>query len=282
MKTDRVQSCSKGGYHHLTYYEWGDPSQKQVIVCAHGLTRTGRDFDTIAKRLCDTHRVISFDFAGRGQSDWLAIKQDYDYPQYLVDATVLLARIHAEHLTWLGTSMGGILGITMASLPDNPIQRLIVNDVGPVIPKSALSRIGGYVGNVPTFKTKAELEQFCRQQYASFGDLTDAQWQHITEYSHRVLDNGELALHYDPGIAESFKQDNPADIEFWPVWDRIQVPTLVLRGEQSDLLMADTAEQMTRRGPKADLHVIANTGHAPSLMTDDQIQLIQDWLNANQ
>lgn len=280
MKTNHVISCNSMGFHQISYTEWGDPSHPEVLICAHGLTRNARDFDFLAQHLAPHMRVICFDFAGRGQSDWLLNKNDYDYPQYLMDATAVIARQNVESVTWLGTSMGGILGMTMASLPKNTIKRLIVNDVGPFVPKSALERIATYVGEQPAFDTEQELEDFFKANYASFGNLTSEQWAHITQHSQRQLENGQYTSHYDPDIAVPFKSKAVQDVDFWPVWDRINVPTLLLRGENSDLLMPETAEEMTRRGPNAELHIIPDTGHAPPLMSDAQIKLVSNWLLA--
>lgn len=278
MNTNQVLSCNSTGFHHIAYTEWGDPDHPEVLVCAHGLTRNARDFDFLAEKLAKHMRVVCFDFAGRGQSDWLLNKKDYDYPQYIMDATAVIARQNVESVNWLGTSMGGILGITMASLPESPIKRLIVNDVGPFVPKSALERIASYVGNQPCFNTETELEAFFKTNYASFGHLSESQWQHITRHSQRQLDSGQYTTHYDPDIVVPFKSKPIQDVDFWPVWDYISIPTLLLRGEQSDLLLEKTAIEMTQRGPMPTLHTIADTGHAPTLMSDDQIDLVSDWL----
>lgn len=278
MKTLSVQSCSSSGYHHIAYTDWGDEDNPEVVVCAHGLTRNARDFDALAEHLSEHFRVVCYDFPGRGKSDWLFNKQDYDYSQYLVDAAVLIARLNVESVHWLGTSMGGILGMTMASLPNNPIKNLILNDVGPFVPESALQRIASYVGDQPEFDTEQELEQFFRTNYASFGNLTDEQWAHFLKHSQRRLDNGKFTSHYDTGIAIPFMGKPIQDVDFWPVWDRIVAPTLLLRGENSDLLLPEVADQMTQRGPKAELHTIPEAGHAPSLRTEAQIALVKNWL----
>ncbi|PCI70873.1 MAG: alpha/beta hydrolase [Piscirickettsiaceae bacterium] len=278
METKYITSCSVGGLHKLAYLEWGESDNPNVLICSHGLTRNKHDFDVLAETLSDTYRVICFDLPGRGESDWLTHKMAYDYNQYTVDALMVIARTGVEKVDWLGTSMGGLLGMALASLPNSPIKRLILNDVGPHIPKEALMRIADYVGQQPSFNTTKELGQYIRTVYAGFGALTEQQWQNMLTFGQRTLDNGQFTLNYDPDISKAFMDKPLADMDLWPIWSAIQQPTLLIKGENSDLLIKDTAKKMTATGPKATLITIANTAHAPALMNDTDINAIKDWL----
>jgi pimeloyl-ACP methyl ester carboxylesterase len=218
------------------------------------------------------------DVLGRGVSDWSENSADYNNLQYVADAMAVLARTGRESMDWLGTSMGGLMGMIAASLPGTPVKRLILNDIGPVVPQAALQRIADYVGSDPRFEDFGAAEQYLRTVHAPFGNLSDAQWRHLTRHSVRQREDGGYALRYDPKIAEAFKALAPEDIEMWEIWDRIEVPVLVLRGETSDLLLADVAEEMTKRGPKAELVEFPDCGHAPALMDPAQIAVVRDWL----
>ena len=279
MRTQYVTSCSTDGLHQLAYTDWGDIENPNILICSHGLTRNRHDFDALAKKLSSKRRVICFDLPGRGESDWLTNKMAYDYHQYTIDALMIIARTGAETVDWLGTSMGGLLGMALASLKQSPIQRLILNDVGPFIPKAALMRIANYVGKQPSFDTAAELEAYLRAVYVGFGKLTDEQWQHILRYGQRTLDNGQITLNYDPDISQAFTNKPLADIDLWPVWNNIQLQTLIIRGENSDLLGASTAEEMIEKNVNSELLEIANTAHSPALMNAKDINLIEAWLD---
>ena len=211
---------SNSGFHRLHYTDWGDKAGERVVICAHGLSRNCRDFDFLAAALADHLRVVCPDTAGRGRSDWLANKNDYAYPQYLADINALLGRITAHcdqpAIYWVGTSMGGILGMLLAALPGSPIRKLVINDVGPVIPAASLQRIGAYLGHDPRFKSYAELEAWVRTISAPFGALTDAQWHHLVIHGARQHDNGDWGMSYDPDIAMPFRQVTTEDIDLWP------------------------------------------------------------------
>ncbi len=279
MTTQYLTSCSSDGLHQLAYTDWGEIDNPNVLICSHGLTRNKHDFDALAKKLSSKRRVICFDLPGRGESDWLTNKMAYDYHQYTVDALMIIARSGAKKVDWLGTSMGGLLGMALASLKQSPIQKLILNDVGPFIPKAALMRIADYVGKQPSFDTEAELEAYIRAVYAGFGELTDKQWKHILRYGQRTLDNGQLTLNYDPDISQVFTNKPLADINLWPVWNNIQQQTLVIHGENSDLLETATAKEMTESNVHSELLEIANTAHSPALMNTKDIHLIEAWLD---
>lgn len=282
MRNDTILGVSAGGFHRIHYTDWGNPDAEHVVVCVHGLTRNCRDFDSLAQTLAADFRVICPDVAGRGHSDWLANKADYGYPQYCADLTAVIARATAggkpRNVYWVGTSMGGIIGMLLASRSGSPIERMVVNDVGALIPKAAVERIAAYVGKDPRFRTLEELEALVRFVLAPFGALTDAQWRHLTVTGARQHADGSWGLAYDPGIAEAFRHAAPADVDLWAYWDAVKCPTLLLRGAQSDLLERDTALKMTRRGPQARLVEFEGVGHAPALMADDQIRTVRDFL----
>lgn len=281
----RVQCLSPAGFHRMAYAEWGDPANPQVLVCVHGLTRSGRDFDFLAQSLSDRYRVVCPDVVGRGLSDWLRDSRYYGVPQYVADMVTLLARLNVESVDWLGTSMGGMIGMTLAAQPESPIRRLILNDVGPVIAASALARIGDYLATVPNFASMAEAEAYLRQVGAPFGRLSDAQWRHLTENVVKAGPVGGFALRYDPGIAGPFNaamtgQGAGKDLELWPLYEAIRCPTLVIRGETSDLLSRATVSQMAQRGPRAQTAEVPGVGHAPMFLDDAQVTIVQHYLQA--
>jgi pimeloyl-ACP methyl ester carboxylesterase len=283
MRQHFVQCLSKSGFHNMAYTEWGDPANSRVLVCVHGLTRCGRDFDDLARALCDEYRVVCPDVVGRGLSDWLTDKSLYVIPQYAADMVTLLARLDAEAVHWVGTSMGGLIGMGVAAQDKSPIDRLVLNDVGPVLKAASLARIGDYLGSPPRFDNIEQAEQFVRLVSQPFGPLSDAQWRHLTVYTTRSTSDGKIEFRYDPGIAAPYMLEMNAsgvghDVEMWPLYDAIRCPTLLLRGEQSDLLSVDTARLMTERGPRARLVKIPGVGHAPMLMDPAQIQTVREFL----
>jgi pimeloyl-ACP methyl ester carboxylesterase len=278
VREHSLNCCSEDGFHRMAYYEWGSPDADRVLVCVHGLTRTGRDFDFIAAALEDRYRIICPDIAGRGKSEWHSDWSLYDNRKYVDDMALLIATLGVEQVDWLGTSMGGLVGMLMAAIPGNPIARMIVNDVGPFVPKAALERIGTYVGYDPRFKDMWQVGRHVREAYTTFGKLTEPQWDHLARHSVRELDEGGFALYYDPAIANPFNEGAISALDIWPVWDAIKCPVLVLRGAQSDLLLTETAAEMSRRGPRSELVEFDDCGHAPSLMETHQIQVVRDWL----
>ena len=283
MRQRFVQCLSKAGFHNMAYTEWGDPANPRVLVCVHGLTRCGRDFDDLARAMCDEYRVVCPDVVGRGQSDWLDDKSLYVIPQYAADMVTLLARLDADTVHWIGTSMGGLIGMGLAAQKRSPLQRLILNDVGPVLAAASLARIGEYLGSAPRFDDIEHAEQYVRLVSEPFGTLSDAKWRHLTVHTTRVGADGKVEFRYDPGIAAPYVAEmNSAgvghDVEMWPLYDAVRCPTLVLRGERSDLLSAATAQLMTERGPRARVEVVPGVGHAPMLMAEAQIRLVRDFL----
>lgn len=270
---------SAHGFHRVAYWEWGAAGNDRVVLCVHGLARNGRDFDVVAEALAPTHRVIAVDMPGRGESDWLADPADYNFSTYATTLTALIARSGARSVDWIGTSMGGLLGMVAAAQPKSPVTRLVVNDVGPLIEPAALARIGSYVGQAPAFDTFDAMERYLREISAPFGVLTDAQWRHLTETNVRQGPDGKWRMAYDPGIAVPFRS-NPAPPDLWGVWDAIRCPTLVLRGAQSDLLSATTAAAMAARGPKPAIVEFAGVGHAPMLLEEAQIAPVVAFLRS--
>ena len=265
------------GFHRLHYTAWGAPDNPRVLICVHGLTRNSRDFDHLAMSLEDQYRIFCPDVVGRGRSDWLTHRTDYGYPQYLNDMNALIAHTGARSIDWVGTSMGGLIGMLLAAQPNSPIRRLVMNDVGPFVPKTALERIGEYLGKAPNFASLAEMEGYIRAIAAGFGPLTDAQWRHLTEHGAVRGEDGSYRFAYDPGIAEPFKAALE-DVDLWPVWEAVRCPVLVLRGSESDVLSHGDAMAMGQRGPKAQVVEFTGVGHAPMLMDVEQIRTVRDWL----
>jgi pimeloyl-ACP methyl ester carboxylesterase len=281
-----VDCLSPAGFHRMAYVEWGDPANPRVLVCVHGLTRCGRDFDYLAQSLAADYRVVCPDVVGRGRSDWLRDKMHYAIPQYAQDMVALLARLDVEQVDWLGTSMGGMIGMTLAAQPHphaGPIRRLILNDVGPLIAGAALKRIGEYLATPPDFASPAEAEAYIRLIAAPFGRLTDEQWRHLTAHVIKSGPQGRFQLRYDPGIAAPYaamvtRPDGVKDIELWPLYEAIRCPTLVIRGENSDLLSRATLAEMAQRGPRAHTAEVPGVGHAPMFLDDAQVKLVRDFL----
>ena len=277
MRELSLPCLSPHGFHRLNYYEWGDPANSKVVICVHGLTRNGRDFDDIARALSSDYRVVCPDVAGRGKSEWLTHKEDYAYPVYCADMAALIARSGAQTVDWIGTSMGGLIGMLLAAQPNSPIRKLVMNDVGPFIPKASLERLATYAGKPVSYESFEAFEQYIRVVSAPFGPLTDAQWRHLTETTARRTDDGRWGTNYDPAIALPFTRQI-ADVVLWPFWDQIRCPTLLLRGKESDLLLSETAREMAARGPQAKLVEFAGIGHAPMLMEQSQIAVVREFL----
>lgn len=217
MKREHFLRLSRSGFHKVSYLDWGDATADQVVICVHGLTRNARDFDTLARALGTNRRVLCPDIVGRGQSDWLTIKEDYGYPQYLADMAALIARVTEglpadAQVDWVGTSMGGLIGMMLAAQPNSPIGRLVVNDVGPVLPRAAPQRIATYVGKAPRFPALADAVRYVRTVSAPFGPLSDAEWLHLTTHNVRQGSDGQFEMNYDPGISVASQDVPPQDI----------------------------------------------------------------------
>jgi pimeloyl-ACP methyl ester carboxylesterase len=276
-RTGHFRGLCAHGFHRVAFCEWGAQDNPAVVICVHAIGRNGRDFDVLAESLSTTHRVVAVDMPGRGASDWLVDPMDYVVPTYLGTLTALIAASGAEQVSWVGTSMGGLLGIIAAAQPNTPVARLVVNDVGPVVEPGALARIGQYFGSDPDFATFDELEAYVRKVSAPFGPLTDAQWEHVARTNARQRPDGRWGQGYDPRIAVPFRAQ-PAPPDLWPLWDAIRCPTLVLRGGESDLLSAATAGEMSRRGPRPQVIEFAGVGHAPALLDPGQVDAVARFL----
>ena len=264
----------------IHYTEWGE-AHPEVIIAWHGLARTGRDMDDIAAHLSSRYRVICPDTIGRGLSQWSPEpKKEYCLDFYGRTAVALLNNLGIRSCHWIGTSMGGAIGLFLAAgALKGRIRRLVLNDIGPKIADAAVERIRSYAGKPPRFERLSELEAYFRTVYKPYGWLSDAQWRRLTETSARRLPDGGITTHYDPDMVLQFEH-HPGDYDQWDAWDAIEAPTLCLRGEASDLLLAETAEEMKRRGPRAEVVTIAGCGHAPALNVPDQWSLVERFLAA--
>ncbi len=281
-RLNHVQCLSPQGLHRMAYWEWGERDNPRALVCVHGLSRQGRDFDTFAQQIKGDYRVICPDVVGRGQSDWLADAAGYQVPTYVADMVTLLARVNAQRVDWVGTSMGGLIGLGLAAQKHSPIGRLVLNDVGPVIELQALARIGSYIGQPQHW---ASLEEAADAMWAiskGFGPHTREQWLALTRPMLKVDGEG-FTFHYDPKIGVPFRAVSPdaaraGEAVMWAMYDNVQAPTLLLRGADSDLLSRETAHAMQQRGPRAELREFAGVGHAPMLTADDQIAAVREFL----
>lgn len=284
-----------GSVRRMAYWEWSPPSdaRNHVVVCVHGLSRQGRDFDTLAQALSQRSRVLAVEVAGRGHSDWLEDPMAYQLATYVADLAALMMQLRAEtpglQVDWVGTSMGGLIGIAVAAQPSLAPRRLVLNDVGPVIQWEALERISGYLGLNPSFATEQAAVDYLASISSGFGPHTADQWRALSQPMLRERE-GRWWLHYDPEIALPLKAlmagDESAsrqslregEAALWGLYDAITVPTLLLRGAQSDLLKPQTAAEMAHRGPRARCVSFEGVGHAPTLVAADQVAVVQDFL----
>ena len=290
-------AAASGAPRRLAWWDWPslDPASSRIVVCVHGLSRQGRDFDVLAQGLRSRARVVAVDVAGRGESDWLADPSAYQVPTYAVDLLTLLAELRAAQpgaqIDWVGTSMGGLIGIALAAQPDTGLRRLVLNDVGPVLRFEALRRIGSYVGLDPLFDSQRDAIDYLAAISAGFGPHSPEAWRALSLPMLRP--RGERwGLHYDPAIAVAFRglaqMDEGAarqvaeanEAALWALFDAIRTPTLLLRGAESDLLSAETAAEMARRGPCPRVVTFAGVGHAPTLVAPDQVAAVRDFLEA--
>ena len=276
-------SCLDGrGLHRMAYWEWGDASNPTALVCLHGLTRQGRDFDALARTMCDRYRVVCPDVVGRGRSDWLKDPMGYELPQYVADMVTLLARLDAQTVHMVGTSMGGLIALGAAALDGSPVSKLVLNDVGPRLDPVGLARIGGYVGQIRRWKTLDEAADALWSISTGFGPHTREQWLTLTE-PQLIHDGDDLVPRSDPDIAVPFKALTPeraaaGEAALWHTYDRVSCPTLLIRGAESDLLAHATAQEMGTRGARAKLVELAGVGHAPTLVQPEQVQVVRDFL----
>jgi len=303
------QSLGPNGFHEVAYTEWGNPLSPHLVFCMHGYTRNSRDFDVLAESLADECHVVCMDAAGRGRSEWLPKKSDYSFSLYLSDVAALIARVTApppkatglkrlfkraepqpkRQVDWIGTSMGGLIGMMLAARRNSPIRRLILNDVGPLVPWPALMRMKqAQTALGKSFASLENVETHLRETCAAFGPLTETQWRDVTRNSAIEKPDGSYILAFDPAIITHMRSGGVAGVAFgseflagvdlWPTYDAIHCPTLVIRGAESDLLLRKTADDMMRRGPRAKVVEIEGVGHAPWLMADDQVSVVRDFL----
>jgi pimeloyl-ACP methyl ester carboxylesterase len=276
-RDESVRSIGRHGYHRIAFRDWGDPAAP-IVFCVHGLSRNSRDFDPLARVLASNRRVVCPDIVGRGHSDWLADPSDYHLIQYNLDMMVLAARVGAESFDWIGTSLGGLMGIVLAGVPNSPIRRLVINDIAPEVPTVALQRLALYLGADRRFPDMKAVEGHLRETLAPFGPMTDADWRRMAETSVRASGDG-YRLAYDPGIAHNFRRFwLPIHANLWRYWDQITCPVLILRGTESDFLTTLLLERMLRRLPHAEVVEFDGVGHTPTLNATKQITPVVNWL----
>jgi pimeloyl-ACP methyl ester carboxylesterase len=297
-------ALGNGAFHRIAYTEWGEAANPHVVVCVHGLARNSRDFDFLAGALAPECRVLCMDVAGRGESEWLENKSEYTFSTYQADGAAMLSRATAPaerkwfgkappeaKVDWVGTSMGGLIGMFLAAKRNSPIRRLVLNDVGALIPWSALFRLKGYITRGRRFSDLGEVEAYLRQVCAPFGPLTDAQWKHLAEHGAQKEDgvqSSPYVLSYDPAIGEGLHghvdpefpigPDVLRGIDLWNVWSKVSCPVLVLRGADSEVLLKKTLDEMRARKPDVEVAEFAGVGHAPALMSADQISVVRRFL----
>lgn len=280
-----VQCISPAGLHRMAYHEWGDPANPRVLLCVHGLTRTGRDFDTVARALSGHYRVICPDVVGRGRSEWLADPRRYVVPQYVADMVTLIARLGVEQVDWFGTSMGGLIGMSLAGLPRSPVRKLLLNDVGPRLTATAVQRIGAYLGLPVRFKSFEEGLAYLQTISASFGRHTPEQWRELNAAILKPVQGAEgleWGLHYDPALAVPFREATQDMVEagesaMWRLFEAIDAPVLVVRGAQSDLLTRETVSDMIARGKHVSSVEVPDVGHAPTFVDPAQVAIAREF-----
>jgi pimeloyl-ACP methyl ester carboxylesterase len=296
VKKDYYLGLSKEGFHRIAYTEWGSSTtNKRPIICVHGLTRNKHDFDPLAAYLSQQgYHLFCPDIVGRGESSWLKDATSYSFEQYAADMSTLIARTHANDIDWIGTSMGGIIGMMLASMPGTPIRRLILNDIGAQIPIKGLSRLATYVNSNPTFTSLEEAKSYFKKIYAEFGPLTDQDWQRLTENSIRNIGRKQWGLNLDHRITLTPAKSkllwqclmNPHkalegtffDIDLWHIWHQITCPVLIIHGEQSDILLSSIIKKMQISHTNTDVLSIPQAGHAPALFDSFQHHAIHQWL----
>lgn len=280
MKTHQVMGIDSQAFHQMVYYEWGDANNPKVLLCVHGLFRNARDFDDLAQVLSSHYRVICPDIVGRGLSDKLGNPKDYSIPTYLADLTTLLAQLGVTELDYLGTSMGGIIGIVMAAMKNSPIKRLVLNDIGPFVDKKALQRIVAYgtEGHKLSFETLEEVETYLKETYSSFMQLSPEQWQHLAVSGVWQSQDKHYQLAYDPKIIENVVLASQNNVPQWALWSMLQCPILLLHASLSDVLSDATVAKMQQLQPTLKKVSIPGIGHPVSLMKKDEIELVEQWL----
>ncbi len=299
MKQDFCLGLSEEGFHHIAYTEWGTPNPTLTpILCLHGMTRNGRDFDKLAEYMSYLGRhVFCPDIVGRGESSWLKNPLHYSFEQYMADMNAMIARIGAKQVDWIGTSLGGLIGMFLAAMPDTPIRRLVLNDVGAQIPSKGIMRLTQYAGKDPYFNSMEEAKNYYKKVMYDIGELSDADWQRITESSVRQDTSGRFVSKTDHGIMMSHAKSKVAwqalmhplkalegslfDMDWWRIWRKITCPVLIIHGEKSDILTPSIIQKMRVIHPVTEVVTIPNVGHAPALISDEQHEMIHNWLGSS-
>ncbi|MEO0327102.1 MAG: alpha/beta hydrolase [Pseudomonadota bacterium] len=270
------------GFHRINYLEWGNVKEfpnQETVLCVHGLTRNARDFDFFASKLCDKYRVICPDVVGRGDSDHLLSDESYNYLQYNSDMNALIARLGVTEVNWIGTSMGGIIGMVLASVSQSPIRRLVINDIGPEVSRDALMSIAEYIGKSEEFNSVKDVENYQRAIYPEFAPMTDEDWAHLAKYSCKRTEHGTFRMKVDNRVGNAFRDSiSYFNVEMWDTWEKITCPVLVLRGKDSSFLSEETATRMLECGPETTLVEFEDTGHTPTLRNDEQVAIVEEWL----
>jgi pimeloyl-ACP methyl ester carboxylesterase len=266
------------GFHKISYLEWGDESNPEVLICVHGLTRNAHDFDYLARKVQKKYRIACPDLIGHGKSDYIGHSEAYTFTQYMNDMVSFLSRINAKKIHWLGTSIGGIVGMMLAAQPGSPIKSLILNDVGMIVPSMSLHRVGTYARNNKGFASFDAAKSYFQTVLAPNGILGEQKWNHVTKHGTYIDEKGELYLAYDPTIGQIFVNQAVPTLHLETYWQGIKCPILVLRGEYSDFLPPEIIRKMLYFQPNAKIITIPDCGHAPSLMEPQQIQYVEDWL----
>jgi pimeloyl-ACP methyl ester carboxylesterase len=301
MQQQSFLSLGPTGFHRVAYTDWGDVDNPHVVMCVHGLSRNSRDFDYLADALAGDCRVVCMDVVGRGESEWLEDRSGYSFSTYLSDAAALVARVttplapglfskaKTRGLDWVGTSMGGLIGMLLAAKRGSPIGRLVLNDVGPFVPWNGLIKLKGHLGHPRGFASRRLAGQFLREACKGFGPLTEPQWEHLIEHSVRQRDDGRWVLRFDPAIGKWNTHSDPElpigptflrGIDLWTVWNAVHCAVLVLRGAQSDVLPAATVQEMRRTKPDTQSVEFEGVGHAPALFHEAQIAVVRQFLLA--
>ena len=273
------------GFHRVHYLDWGDQKkfdEQETLLCVHGITRNCRDFDYFASKMCKDYRVVCPDVVGRGDSDHLETAEGYNYLQYNADMNALIARINSRYVNWVGTSMGGIIGMVLASQVQTPIKRLVINDIGPEVSRDALLSLSENLTPHEDFDSLKDVELYLRKIYHEFSPMTDADWEEMTFHSSRRTKQGKWRLKFDDGIGDAFRESiTYLNMDMWDTWEKIKCPVLLLRGKNSQFLTEDVAKKMLESGPKTELVEFDDTGHTPTLRDDHQVNIIAEWLKNN-
>ncbi len=278
-----IESKNPNGQHRMAYTQWGNPNNKRVLICVHGLSRTGRDFDYLAAALQEKYRIICPDIVGRGKSDWLSNSSDYGLPVYISDMLTLINQLNLSNIDWIGTSMGGLIGMFIASQKNSIINRLVINDIGPEISAESLRRLGEKFlsQGKPDFDNWSQVIEYVREFYSNYGALNDSEWEHIAKHTVKKTSQGKYQLHYDLSIIDMFRVSTGElkPVDLWQTWSSVSCPVLLLHGEESDLLLPETIQKMLSTHPQISVKHFPNCGHAPALFAVEQIEAIADWLN---